>query len=129
MLELLSKPDFPTLPNVWLGTLVEREDYVGRIVLLRRVPARIRFISFEPLLGPITDPDLSGIHWAIVGGEPGPRARPMQTWWVEELRDSCKRQDVAFFFKQRGGKRKKKTGRVLGNRTYDDYPVASGSIY
>ena len=126
---MLSKPNFPTLSNVWLGTSVESEDYVGRIDLLRRVPARIRFISFEPLLGPITEPDLSGIHWAIVGGKSGPRARPMQTWWVEELRDSCERQNVAFFFKQWGGKRKKKTGRLLGNRTYDDYPVVSESIY
>ena len=75
MLDILSKPDFPTLPNVWLGTSVESEDYLDRIDLLRRVPARIRFVSFEPLLGPITEPDLRGIHWAIVGGESGPRAR------------------------------------------------------
>jgi protein gp37 len=128
MLEILSKPEFPTLPNVWLGTSVESEDYLGRIDLLRRVPARIRFISFEPLLGPIADPDLSGIHWAIVGGESGPRARPMEAGWVEELRDACERQDVAFFFKQWGGKRKKKTGRVLGDRTYDDYPVISEGV-
>ena len=129
MLELLSKPSFPTLPNVWLGTSVENEECLDRIDLLRRVPARIRFISFEPLLGPIVDPNLNGIHWAIVGGESGPRARPMPAWWVEELRDSCERQNVAFFFKQWGGKRKRKTGRILGNRTYDDYPVISESVY
>jgi protein gp37 len=128
MLEILSKPDFPTLPNVWLGTSVESEDYLGRIDLLRRVPARIRFISFEPLLGPIADPDLGGIHWAIVGGESGPRARPMDAWWVEELRDTCERQRVAFFFKQWGGKRKKKTGRMLGGRTYDYYPNVSVTV-
>lgn len=126
MLEILSKPEFRVLPNVWLGTSVESEDYLGRIDLLRQVPARVRFISFEPLLGAITEPDLNGIHWAIVGGESGPRARPMEPWWVEELRDACQRQRVAFFFKQWGGKRKKSTGRVLGNRTYDEYPVFPG---
>ena len=125
MLDFLSKPEFPTLPNVWLGTSVESEDYLDRIDLLRRVPARVRFISFEPLLGPIVDPNLRGIHWAIVGGESGPRARPMEAWWVEELRDACQRQDVAFFFKQWGGKRKKNTGRKLGDQIYDEYPNLS----
>ena len=128
MLEILSKPEFQTLPNVWLGTSVESEDYLDRIDLLRRVPARVRFISFEPLLGPIVDPNLRGIHWAIVGGESGPRARPMEAWWVEELRDACERQKVAFFFKQWGGKRKKKTGRMLGDRTYDEYPTVSAAL-
>jgi protein gp37 len=122
MLEILSKPEFPTLPNVWLGTSVESEDYLNRIDLLRRVPARIRFVSFEPLLGPIAEADLNGIHWAIVGGESGPRARPMQEWWVEDLHDACQRQGVAFFFKQWGGKRKKKTGRMLQGKTWDEYP-------
>jgi protein gp37 len=126
MLEILSKPEFPTLPNVWLGTSVESEDYLGRIDLLRQVPARVRFISFEPLLGAIVDPNLTNIHWAIVGGESGPRARPMEAWWVEELRDACQRQQVAFFFKQWGGKKKKTTGRLLGNRTYDEYPTFVG---
>ena len=128
MLDFLSKPEFPTLPNVWLGTSVESEDYLDRIDLLRRVPARVRFISFEPLLGPIVEPTLRGIHWAIVGGESGPRARPMEAWWVEELRDACERQKVAFFFKQWGGKRKKKTGRMLGDRTYDEYPTVSVAL-
>jgi protein gp37 len=122
MLEILSGPDFPTLSNVWLGTSVENEDYLERIDLLRLVPARIRFVSFEPLLGPIIDPDLNGIHWAIVGGESGPRARTMERWWAEELRDTCKQQGVAFFFKQWGGARKKKTGRVLAGRTWNEYP-------
>ena len=116
MLDVLSKREFPTLPNGWLGTSVESEDYLGRIDILRRVPAYIRFVSFEPLLGPIVKPDLAGIHWAIVGGEFGPGARPMQAAWAESLRDACKRQRVAFFFKQWGGKRKKKTGRILGER-------------
>ena len=122
MLDLLSKAGFPTLANVWLGTSVESDGYLERIDLLRRVPACIRFISFEPLLGPIVDPDLSGIHWVIVGGESGPRARPMQAWWVEELRDACRRQDVAYFFKRWGGKRKKQTGRLLQGKTWEEYP-------
>ena len=128
MLEILSKPEFQTLPNVWLGTSVESEDYLDRIDLLRRMPARIRFVSFEPLLGPIVAPNLRDIHWAIVGGESGPRARPMEAWWVEELRDACERQKVAFFFKQWGGKRKRKTGRMLGDRTYDEYPTVSAAL-
>ncbi len=127
MLDILSRAEFPTLANVWLGTSVENEAYLDRIEVLRRVPARVRFISFEPLLGPIVDPDLTDIHWVIAGGELGPRARPMETWWVEELRDSCQRQSVAFFFKQWGGKRKKQTGRLLGDRTWDDYPPNAAS--
>ena len=122
MLDILSKPVFPTLPNVWLGTSVESADYLDRIDLLRRVPARIRFVSFEPLLGPIAELDLHGIHWAIVGGESGPRARDIEEWWVEQLHDACQRQGVVFFFKQWGGKRKKRSGRVFKNRTWDDYP-------
>jgi protein gp37 len=125
MLDLLCKPGFPMLPNVWLGTSVENEDYLDRLDVLRRVPARVRFISFEPLLGPIVDPDLSDIHWVIVGGESGPRARPMEAWWVEELRDACQRQGVAFFFKQWGGARKKRTGRLLDGRVWEDYPAIS----
>jgi protein gp37 len=122
MLEILSQPLFPTLPNVWLGASVESEGYVSRIDDLRSVPARVRFISFEPLLGPIAEPDLGGIHWAIIGGESGPRARPMQGWWVEQLRASCERQGVAFFFKQWGGKRKKTTGRMLNGELCEAYP-------
>jgi protein gp37 len=127
MLEILSKPDFPILRNVWLGTSVESEDYLDRVNVLRQVPAHIRFISFEPLLGPIVAPNLRDIHWAIVGGESGPRARPMKPWWVEELHDACERQQVAFFFKQWGGKRKKKTGRLFKERIWDGYPVTSAS--
>jgi protein gp37 len=122
MLEVLSKPDFSVLPNVWLGTSVENEDYLGRIDLLRRVPAAIRFVSFEPLLGPITDPDLAGIHWAIVGGESGPHARQVKQSWIERLRDVCAEQGVAFFFKQWGGTRKKKSGRLLSGRLWEEYP-------
>jgi protein gp37 len=128
MLDLLCKPEFPRLANVWLGTSVENEEYVDRIDLLRRIPALIRFVSFEPLLGPIVDPDLTGIHWAIVGGESGPRARPMENWWVEQLHHACERQGVAFFFKQWGGTRKKRTGRLFKDRTWDDYPGVLASV-
>ena len=129
MLDVLSKPEFSMLPNVWLGTSVESDAYLDRIALLRRVPAYIRFVSFEPLLGPIPNPDLSGIHWAIVGGKLGPRARAMEARWVEDLHDTCEREGVAFFFKQWGGTRKKKAGRLLGERTWDQYPAspAAGS--
>jgi len=122
MLQLLSTPDFPMLPNVWLGTSVESADYLARIDTLRRVPAQIRFVSFEPLVGPIVDPDLTDIHWAIVGGESGPYARPMEPRWAEDLRDACQRQGLAFFFKQWGGRRKKQMGRLMDGRTWDDYP-------
>lgn len=125
MLAILSTPEFPVLPNVWLGTSVESDEYIDRVDVLRRIPARVRFVSFEPLLAPIIDPDLTDIHWAIIGGESGPRARPMETWWVEELHDACERQGVVFFFKQWGGKRKKQTGRLFKDRTWDDYPSAA----
>jgi protein gp37 len=122
MLRIISDPEFPVLPNVWLGTSVESEDYVHRVDVLREVPACVRFISFEPLLAPIRDPNLAGIHWVIVGGESGPHARPMQAKWVEDLCVSCERQRVAFFFKQWGGSRKKTTGRLLQGKTWDEYP-------
>jgi protein gp37 len=125
MLEVLSGGSFPTLPNVWLGTSVESEAYLRRVDFLRQVPAHIRFVSFEPLLEPIIDPELGGIHWAIVGGESGPRARPMEAWWVEELHAACQRQQVAFFFKQWGGRRKKTSGRLFKDRTWDEYPSDS----
>jgi protein gp37 len=124
MLDLLTRPAFRQLSNVWLGTSVESEDHMERLDHLRRVPAHIRFVSFEPLLGPILNPDLAGIHWAIVGGESGPRARPMQAWWVEELHNACERQRITFFFKQWGGARKKQAGRLFKDRTWDDYPTA-----
>lgn len=122
MLSMLSADRFDILPNVWLGTSVESEAVSGRIEVLQETPAAVRFVSFEPLVGPIIGPDLTGVDWAIVGGESGPGARAMETWWAEELRDACLAQGVAFFFKQWGGTRKKRTGRVLGGRTWDEYP-------
>lgn len=108
--------------NIWMGTSVENSDYVWRIDELRKVPAAVRFLSIEPLLGPIPQVDLSGIHWAIVGGESGPGAREMKEEWVEELRGQCLDQSVPFFFKQWGGINKKKTGRLLKGRTWDEMP-------
>ncbi|WP_342722943.1 DUF5131 family protein [Bradyrhizobium sp. B097] len=113
----------PVLRNVWLGTSVESADYLDRIVDLRRVRAAVRFISFEPLIGSVAVADLSGIHWAIVGGESGPGARPMKRAWVDEVEAACRRHGTAFFFKQWGGKNKKAAGRELNGTTYDEMPV------
>lgn len=125
MREVLTRDGFEVLPNVWLGTSVENADYVWRLNDLRRVPAWIRFVSFEPLLGPVGAVDLTDIHWAIVGGESGPRARPMDRAWVDDIYRACREHGVAFFFKQWGGTRKKKTGRLLDGRTWDEYPLRS----
>ncbi|HSC43963.1 MAG TPA: DUF5131 family protein [Candidatus Binatia bacterium] len=115
----------PQLPNVWLGTSVENSDYLDRIDDLRRVRAAIRFVSFEPLLGSVAKADLRGIHWAIVGGESGPKARLMEEAWVDEIEAACRRDRVAFFFKQWGGKNKKMTGRNFRGATYDEMPTLS----
>jgi protein gp37 len=123
MLEVLSRPEFSVLPHVWLGTSVESADYLHRVDVLRDVPAHVRFISFEPLLGPVTPVNLHKVQWAIVGGESGPHARPIAKEWVDQLKRTCERQRVAFFFKQWGGTRKKATGRLLNGRTWDEYPV------
>jgi protein gp37 len=108
--------------NIWMGTSVEAAKYVGRIDDLRKTRAHVRFLSLEPLLGPLPDLDLTGVHWAIVGGESGPGARPMKSEWVVDLRDQCERASVPFFFKQWGGVNKKKTGRILDNKTWDEMP-------
>ncbi len=112
----------PWPDNVWLGTSVENAQYVHRVRTLQRIPAKIRFLSVEPLLGPIPRLPLSRIHWVIVGGESGPGARPMREEWVTQIRDRCRRYDVPFFFKQWGGVNKKRTGRAINGRTYDEYP-------
>lgn len=108
--------------NVWMGVSVENAAYVHRIDLLRQTSAVIKFLSLEPLLGPLTNLKLNGINWVIVGGESGPHARPIQPEWVREIRDQCLQAKVPFFFKQWGGTIKKKTGRLLDNRTWDDLP-------
>lgn len=122
LVELAGQLNWP--PNVWMGVSVENEQYLSRVERLRLVPAAIRFISFEPLLGPIRNPDLRGIHWAIVGGESGPGARPMERQWVRDIRDQCVKADIAFFFKQWGGAQKKKTGRHLDGRLWSKEPDA-----
>ena len=112
------------LAHVWLGVSVEnRRHGVPRIELLRETPAAVRFLSIEPLLEDLGTLDLSGIDWVIVGGESGPRARPMREEWVLAIRDQCREQNVAFFFKQWGGVRKHETGRRLRGRTYDEMPA------
>jgi protein gp37 len=115
--------ELPMLDNVWLGTSVENADYLDRIDDLRRVSATVRFISFEPLLGSVAGADLRDIHWAIVGGESGPRARPMLELWVDEIEAICRRNSTAFFFKQWGGKNKKATGRSYRGASYDELPI------
>jgi protein gp37 len=115
----------PWPDNVWMGVSVENADYVDRISHLQTVPAHIRFLSVEPLLGPIPNLPLDDIHWVIVGGESGPGARPMQEDWVRDLRDQCQVAEVPFFFKQWGGVNKGRTGRELEGRTWDEMPSAS----
>jgi protein gp37 len=112
----------PVLENVWLGASVESADYLVRIDDLRRVNTGVRFISFEPLLGSVVGADLTGIHWVIVGGESGPRARPMSEQWVGEIEAACRKAATAFFFKQWGGVHKKSTGRHYRGRTFDEMP-------
>ncbi|MFZ2456592.1 MAG: phage Gp37/Gp68 family protein [Candidatus Altiarchaeia archaeon] len=109
-------------PNIWMGVTVESNDYVNRIDYLRESSARIKFISFEPLLGPIKDANLQGIDWVIVGGESGFNCRPLKKEWVIQIRNQCKREGVPFFFKQWGGVHKKANGRMLEGRLYNEYP-------
>ncbi|MBM4202420.1 MAG: phage Gp37/Gp68 family protein [Gammaproteobacteria bacterium] len=115
----------PWPPNVWMGVSVENIEVVHRIDDLRAVPAAVRFLSCEPLIGPLPDLDLAGIHWLIVGGESGPGARPMLPEWVRDLREQCHGAGTAFFFKQWGGVRKDLTGRLLDGRTHDALPRAA----
>ncbi|WP_066350474.1 DUF5131 family protein [Aliarcobacter skirrowii] len=108
--------------NIWLGTTVESQKVIHRIDYLRESGAYIKFLSIEPLLTPINDLKLKNIDWVIVGGESGAKARPMLKEWVIDIKNQCKAQDVPFFFKQWGGKNKKKAGRLLDNNTYDEMP-------
>jgi len=114
------KIDWPA--NVWMGVSVENSAYTSRINDLRQTGAAIKFLSLEPLLGPLPNLDFTGIHWAIVGGESGPGSRPIEKRWVVDIRDQCKTAGVAFFFKQWGGVNKKKSGRLLNGRKHDDMP-------
>jgi protein gp37 len=112
-------------PNIWIGVTVENANYVKRIDALRHVPASVRFLSLEPLLSALPNLNLSGINWVIAGGESGPGARPMHPDWVTDIRDQCQSAEVPFFFKQWGGTRKKKTGRLLNKRTWDEMPMTA----
>lgn len=123
--ELAPRLDWPA--NVWMGVSVENAEVIGRIADLNTVPAAIRFLSCEPLIGPLDALPLAGIHWIIVGGESGPGARPMAPDWVRSLRAQCETAGVAFFFKQWGGVRKDLTGRMLDGRTHDDMPQLAAS--
>lgn len=111
-------------PNIWMGVSVENWRVRWRIDALRRTSAAVRFLSAEPLLGPLPDLDLREIHWVIVGGESGPGARPMRESWVRDIKKQCESSGAAFFFKQWGGVQKHRTGRELDGRTWDQYPVA-----
>lgn len=108
--------------NIWMGVSVENEKVIERINFLRMTNARVKFLSCEPLIGPLPNLDLTNIDWVIVGGESGHKPRPMNADWVLEIQDQCKKSDVAFFFKQWGGKNKKAAGRLLNGRTYDEMP-------
>ena len=114
--------DWPA--NVWMGVTVERADYLYRIDHLRRSAAKTKFLSLEPLLGPLDSMNLKGIDWTIVGGESGPGARPVEVKWITDIRDQCRKAMVPFFFKQWGGVQKKRTGRELEGRTWNEMPIA-----
>ena len=115
-------PDLKWADNIWMGVSVESAAYSYRIDHLRHTQAKVKFLSLEPLLGPIPSLDLTGIQWVIVGGESGPGARPIDRDWVVQIRNQCTAEQVPFFFKQWGGEVKKKSGRLLEGRTWDEFP-------
>jgi len=114
--------------HVWVGVSIENEHYLFRVEHLRHTGAHIKFLSLEPLLGPLPNLDLHGMDWVIVGGESGPGARPMAKEWVVDIRDQCIAARVPFFFKQWGGVRKKQAGRILEGRTWDQMPISEGTV-
>lgn len=120
--ELAPALDWP--PNVWMGVSIENRRFIHRADSLRHVPAAVRFISAEPLLGPLDGLELDGIDWLIAGGESGPRHRRVDAQWIRQLRDSCVEEGVAFFFKQWGGTRPKANGRILDGQEWNEYPAA-----
>jgi protein gp37 len=126
LLELNNQIDWPN--NVWMGVSVETKEYTFRIEDLKSTNAILKFISFEPLLGPIKELDLFNIDWVIVGGESGPRSRLMEKSWVLQIKDFCKTQNTPFFFKQWGGTNKKKTGRLLDGSTWNEMPMVKTAV-
>lgn len=122
--KLSNSIDWPS--NVWMGVSIEDERHITRIDCLRNTDARIKFLSLEPLLGPLPALDLNEIDWVIVGGESGPKAREMKPNWVLQIRDQCVTAGVPFFFKQWGGRNKKAAGRRLEDETWDEFPVSTG---
>ena len=122
LVKLSSEIQWPE--NVWMGVSVENQDYTFRIDHLRETDAHVKFLSLEPLIGALPNLDLTHIDWVIVGGESGPHARPMQEEWVIEIRDQCQQADVPFFFKQWGGRNKKRKGRTLQGRKWNDFPIS-----
>jgi protein gp37 len=120
-------PRLPWKPHIWMGVSVESLEHAFRIEHLRKTGAMVKFLSLEPLLGPLPGLNLEGIDWVIVGGESGPGARPMDAAWVFEIRDQCQTANVPFFFKQWGGTRKKKSGRELEGRTWDEMPALASA--
>jgi len=123
-------PELSWLENIWMGVTVEAVDYKYRIDYLRCTGANIKFLSFEPLLGDLGELNLDGIDWVIVGGESGPGSRPIEIGWVRNIREQCLAQNVPFFFKQWGGINKKRTGRLLDGKTWDEMPIGfRDSIY
>jgi protein gp37 len=123
----LSK-DLPWMPNIWMGVSVENQDYTFRIDDLRKTKAHVKFLSLEPLLGPLRKLNLKKMDWVIVGGESGPGARPMDEAWVLDIRDQCLNVHVPFFFKQWGGVNKRKTGRLLKGKTWDEMPKMAVAV-
>lgn len=109
-------------PNVWMGVSIENQDFLCRLDDLKKTGAYIKFLSLEPLLGPLKNINLRGVDWVIAGGESGPKARPVKTHWVTEIRNQCNQSKVPFFFKQWGGVNKKKAGRLLEGRIWDEMP-------
>lgn len=121
-------PSLPWAPNIWMGVSVETKDYYSRIKALQRTGAITKFLSCEPLLGPLPGIPLKGINWVIVGGESGPHSRRIETSWVEAIRDQCLEANTPFFFKQWGGANKKKAGRLLRGRTWDEMPDQAAGL-
>ena len=119
-------PQLPWVPNIWVGTSVEDDRVISRVDDLRQIPAHVRFLSCEPLIGPLEGLSLEAIHWVIVGGESGPGARPMEEQWVLQIKHLCEFHEVAFFFKQWGGVQKHKRGRILNDQTWDEMPALAG---